>query len=99
MEQIRRENLLFESYLIRHSKDLPKEEEVEDKKGKGKGKKEKNIEKKVLSNEEKYEIANFECEALKKNIDDGRIKSDSILETLRVIPFIPQILLSILRPF
>ena len=86
MEQIRRENLLFESYLIRHSKDLPKEEELEDKKGKGKGRKEKNAEKKQLqlTNEEKYDIANFECEALKKNIDDGRIKSDSILETLRV---------------
>ena len=84
MEQIRRENLLFESYLIRHSKDLPKEEENDDKKGKGKGKKDKNVEKKTLSNEEKYDIANFECEALKKNIDDGRIKSDSILETLRV---------------
>lgn len=84
MEQIRRENLLFESYLIRHSKDLPKEEEMDDKKGKGKGKKDKNADKKFLTNEEKYDIANFECEALKKNIDDGRIKSDSILETLRV---------------
>jgi hypothetical protein len=51
-----------------------------------KGKKKKNLEKekKLLSNEEKYEIANFESEALKKNIDEGRIKSDSILETLRV---------------
>ena len=37
-----------------------------------------------LSNEEKYEIAQFESEALKKNIDEGRIKSDGILETLRV---------------
>ncbi len=52
-----------------------------------KGKKKKNLEKekKLLSNEEKYEIANFESEALKKNIDEGRIKSDSILETLRVL--------------
>ena len=83
MEQIRRENLLFESYLIRHSKDLPKEEEQDDKKGKGKGKKVNKVDNK-LSNEEKYDIANFECEALKKNIDDGRIKSDLILETLRV---------------
>lgn len=39
----------------------------------------------MLSNEEKYEIAQFESDALKKNIDEGRIKSDSILETLRVI--------------
>ncbi len=67
MEQIRRENLLFESYLIRNSKDLPKEDEGDEKKGKGK-KKDKTIDKKVLStknifqammlsNEEKYEIA------------------------------------------
>ena len=41
-------------------------------------------ERKVLTNEEKYEIANFESEILKKNIDEGRIKSDAILETLRV---------------
>jgi len=39
----------------------------------------------MLSNEEKYEIANFESEILKKNIDEGRIKSDTILETLRSI--------------
>lgn len=85
MEQIRRENLLFESYLYRHQKDLPKEEESEDKKGKGKSKKDKiPQEKKMLSHADKYEIANFECEALKKSIEDGRIKSDSILETLRV---------------
>lgn len=38
-----------------------------------------------LTNEEKYEIANFEAESLKANIDQGRIKSDSILETLKAI--------------
>ncbi len=38
----------------------------------------------MLSNEEKYDIAQFESDSLKKNIDEGRIKSDSILETLRV---------------
>lgn len=38
-----------------------------------------------LTKAEKYEIASFESEALKKNIDEGRIKSDSILETLRAI--------------
>ena len=94
MEHIRRENLLFESYLIRNSKDLPKDvrlffqkqDEIDEKKGKKKKNLEK--EKKLLSNEEKYEIANFESEALKKNIDEGRIKSDSILETLRVCSII-----------
>ncbi len=40
---------------------------------------------KKLTNDEKYDIANFESEALKKNIDEGKIKSDSILETLRVL--------------
>ncbi len=49
-----------------------------------KKKKEKSQEKKLLSNEEKYEIANYEAEILKKNIEEGRIKSDAILETLRV---------------
>lgn len=37
-----------------------------------------------MTNEEKYEIANYEAEILKKNIEEGRIKSDAILETLRV---------------
>lgn len=38
MEQIRRENLLFESYILRNTNNMHKEEEVEDKKGKGKKK-------------------------------------------------------------
>ena len=38
----------------------------------------------MLSPDEKYNIATYESEALKKNIDEGRLKSDSILETLRV---------------
>jgi hypothetical protein len=59
-------------------------EETEDKKV-TKKKKEKSQEKKLLTNEEKYEIANYEAEILKKNIEEGRIKSDAILETLRVI--------------
>jgi len=58
------------------------EEEVDEKQKKKK--KDKGLERKELTAEEKYEIANFESEALKKNIDDGRVKSDSILETLRV---------------
>ena len=59
------------------------EDEVDEKSKKKK--KDKGQERKELTAEEKYEIANFESEALKKNIDDGRDKSDSILETLRVI--------------
>lgn len=84
MEHFRRENLLFESYIIRNTKDLGKDEEIEDKKV-NKKKKNTTQERKVLTNEEKYEIANFESEILKKNIDEGRIKSDAILETLRSI--------------
>jgi hypothetical protein len=48
MEQIRRENLLFESYIFRNYKDIPKDDEADDKKGKGK-KKEKAVDKKVLA--------------------------------------------------
>ncbi|KRX10072.1 hypothetical protein PPERSA_08475 [Pseudocohnilembus persalinus] len=84
MEQIRRENLLFESYLIRNEKDQPKVEEQEEKKGK-KSKNKQGQEKLELTKAEKYEIAQFESDALKKNIDDGRVKSDAILETLRAI--------------
>jgi hypothetical protein len=39
----------------------------------------------TLTPEEKYEIAQQEAEALKDTIEKGRIKSDAILETLRVI--------------
>ncbi|KAM3131638.1 hypothetical protein pb186bvf_016302 [Paramecium bursaria] len=86
MEQIRRENLLFESYILRNSKDQQREDDAEDKKQKNK-KKEKQLDKKALTltNEEKYEIAQFESDTLKKNIEDGRIKSDQILESLRAI--------------
>jgi hypothetical protein len=45
MEQIRRENLLFESYLVRNQKYLHQEEEV-DEKTKQKKKKDKPVDKK-----------------------------------------------------
>ena len=83
MEHLKRENMLFEAYIIRNKDEQYTDEEIDDKKHKKK--KEKNQEKITLTNEEKYEIANQEAEALKKNIDDGRIKSDGILETLRAI--------------
>lgn len=57
MEHIKRENLLFESYIIRNAKDLPSE--LDD----NKKKKKKTVDKKIyLTNEEKYEIANYECD-------------------------------------
>jgi hypothetical protein len=85
MEQVRRENFLFESYLMRLEKKDRKDEE-EDKKKTTKTTKKKE-EKKVmlLTPEEKYEIAQHEAEALKDNIEKGRVKSDAILETLRAI--------------
>lgn len=83
MEHLKRENILFEGYLLRNFDPASMDEEQEDKKSKKK--KERNQEKVTLTNEEKYEIANQEAEALKKNIDEGRIKSDGILETLRAI--------------
>jgi len=84
MEHIKRENVLFEAYLIRNGMD-PNIVMNEDKdflraQQKGKGKKFE-----TLSREQKYEIANQESEALKKNIEDGRMRSDSILETLKAI--------------
>ena len=41
----------------------------------------------TLTDEEKYDIATSESDALKKNIDQGKLQSDTILETLRVIYF------------
>lgn len=87
MEEIRRENLLFESYILRNEKEFAgkKEDTEQQKRYRRKGDKlDQFQEVKLLSSEMKYEIANAESEALKKNIDEGRIKSDSILETLRV---------------
>ncbi len=46
MEQIRRENLLFESYLIRNSKDMPKETDQETDKNKKDKKNKKAVDKK-----------------------------------------------------
>jgi len=85
MEHIKRENLLFESYLIRNSANLSVKEEEQENNKKNRRKQNKDLKGQKLSPEEKYEIANQESEALKKNIEDGRIRSDSILETLRAI--------------
>jgi hypothetical protein len=39
----------------------------------------------MLSPEEKYDIATSESDALKQNIEQGKLQSDSILETLRAV--------------
>ena len=84
MEHIKRENVLFEAYLIRNGMDpnIVMNEDKDFLKAQQKGSRKKF---ETLSREQKYEIANQESDALKKNIEDGRMRSDSILETLKVI--------------
>ena len=41
-------------------------------------------EKKLLNSEQRYEVANAELEALRINIEDGREKSEALLERLKV---------------
>lgn len=84
MEHIKRENVLFEAYLIRNGQDptIVMNEDKDFLKAQQKGGRKKF---ETLSREQKYEIANQESEALKKNIEDGRMRSDSILETLKAI--------------
>jgi len=91
-EQIRRENQLFQSYLLRknssksiHADSGDDEPEIE-KPGRGKGRrgaKQAQQEKVLLTSEEKYEIANAELEALRRNIEEGRAKSEELLEGLK----------------
>lgn len=67
-EQIKRENQLFQSYLLRKTKDEKKlEEEVDDGKGKKKGGNKKSGSDKIvkLPGEYKYYIANKELDTLK----------------------------------
>jgi len=84
MEHIKRENVLFEAYLIRNGMDpnIVMNEDKDFLKAQQKGSRKKF---ETLSREQKYEIANQESDALKKNIEDGRMRSDSILETLKAI--------------
>lgn len=41
-------------------------------------------ERKLLNSEQRYEIANTELEALRTNIEEGREKSEALLERLKV---------------
>ena len=83
MEQMRRENLLFESYIKRNDQGGGDDDMY--RKSKKKSKSKKSFEQNLLTDEEKYDIATSESDALKKNIDQGKLQSDTILETLRVI--------------
>ncbi len=83
-EQYKRENQLFESYLLRKQKEnLWSEQEIQDKEKKMK---QKYADKKPsLSADQKYEIASTELDTLKANIEEGRDKSETLLERLKAI--------------
>ena len=84
-EQITRENQLFESHILRRRKDDRRLDDDYDMENTRK-KKNKNKDRPVrLTAEQKYEIANAELETLRKNIDDGRDKSETLLERLKAI--------------
>ena len=83
-EQYKRENQLFESYLLRKQKEnLWSEQEIAEKEKKMK---QKYADKKpTLSADQKYEIASTELDTLKLNIEEGRDKSETLLERLKAI--------------
>ena len=83
---MRRENLLFESYIKRNDQNTDYEDHDQQRRGRGKkDKKRKGHQDDILlSDEQKYDIATSESDALKRNIDQGKLQSDTILETLRV---------------
>ena len=82
-EQIKRENQLFESFILRRQKEHRKsEEEIA---ARYKQVKQKYGDKLMLSAERKYEIASQELTTLKLNIDEGRTKSETLLERLKAI--------------
>ena len=83
-DQIKRENQLFESYLLRKQKeDRRSDEETQQK--------QKQLRQRYgdkppkLTPEQKYDIASSELETLKANIEEGRDKSETLLERLKAI--------------
>jgi len=84
-EQLRRENQLFESYIKRKQE---MESRNDDYGGYGKkrsGKRGNQRENCELTPDQKYDIANQELETLKSNIEEGREKSEELLERLKAI--------------
>jgi hypothetical protein len=82
-EQIKRENQLFESYLLRKSKEERRQEDESNLRNRmNKHTSEKTLK---LTPEQKYEIASQELETLKANIEEGRDKSETLLERLKAI--------------
>ena len=66
---MRRENLLFESYIKRNESNTRDDDGDYRRGGKSKNKKKKYNRESLLTDEEKYDIATSESDALKKNID------------------------------
>ena len=82
-EQIRRENQLFETYILRRQKEnRPSEDQMAQTYRTLKNKPDFSF---TLSAERKYDIASSELHTLKTNIDEGRTKSETLLERLKAI--------------
>jgi hypothetical protein len=89
-DQLRQENQLFESYLHRNQSDdrgeeEEKEEEVKRPRRANPNPNKQKQEKRLLTAEEKYEIATAELEALRKNIHDGEKQSEDLLVMLKAV--------------
>jgi hypothetical protein len=78
-EQIKRENQLFESYLLRKQKEERRGDDDANRRNRRAN------EKVVLDPNQKYDIASQELETLKANIEEGRDKSETLLERLKAI--------------
>ena len=89
IDELKQENQLFESYIQRQIKDDPKLEdqinEMQQKGRKGKGQQKKDKYDVPLNAEDKYVIANSELDSLNKNIEEGREKSEELLDNLQAI--------------
>jgi DNA repair exonuclease SbcCD ATPase subunit len=85
-EQLRRENQLFESYIKRKEHEMEQRgEDTRDMGGRRGGRRQQTRDVWDLTPDQKYEIANQELETLKSNIEEGREKSEELLERLKAI--------------
>ena len=83
-EQIKRENQLFQSYIIRKKQeDSVRDEEITQRLKQFKLKY--GDTKPILNPEQKYEIAASELQTLRDSIKEGREKTDTLLERLKAI--------------
>ena len=87
-EQLRRENQLFESYIKRKENEMEQRgddtRDAGNRRGGGRRQQQKR-DNWDLNPDQKYDIANQELETLKSNIEEGREKSEELLERLKAI--------------